>query len=173
MTTYSVGQIVNEFKNHSEGVYFSLSDEGADITVFFDQPEEDEIKQFKSGNRFEIRLTDLYNTIMLTFKIGNLSWMDAPYTPHLSPNLTHLEPPKESHGLSTILMLVDGRTGEVKSIRYMSLSDRFTKQLFSLVREKLNQPFNKAAHFQTVDKIYAAYPTEKIVKMSNIYCKIS
>lgn len=83
---YEVGQVVDKFKNHQEGVLFDVADDGATMIAFFKKPSGNEISQFQ-GN-FEIRLTELYGIIMMTFKIGHLNWMDAPYSPHLSKHLT-------------------------------------------------------------------------------------
>lgn len=88
---YKIGQIVQNFKNHFEGVQFDIADDGAIMLVFFQGPTAEEMEQFKSGKIFEIWFVELYDVIIITVKIGNLNWMDAPYTPHLSKNLTMLE----------------------------------------------------------------------------------
>lgn len=79
MYRYEVGQVIEKFKTSQEDVKFDISDEGAVLLVFFPNPTQEEINQFESGKEFEIRLTELNDVIMLTFKIGNLNWMDAPY----------------------------------------------------------------------------------------------
>ena len=91
MYAFWKGQIIDNFINYPEGVRFDIDDSGAILLVFFNNPTEYEIEQFKYN--FEIRFTHLYNVIMITTKIGNLNWMNAPYTPHLSKNLTTLQMP--------------------------------------------------------------------------------
>ena len=132
MEKYEVGQVINNFKNHQEGVYFDLDDSGATLLVFFPYPTSEEIEQFKSGKSFEIRFTELYGIIMLTVKIGNLNWMDAPYTPHLSKNLTVFQIPRSNQGFGLTLILVNAATGEIRHIRLLSLSEQFTKELFGI-----------------------------------------
>lgn len=35
MYKYEVGQVVDNFKHHSEGVHFDIADDGATMLVFF------------------------------------------------------------------------------------------------------------------------------------------
>lgn len=173
MEKYEVGQVVEGFKYHSENAYFDIDDSGATMLVFFKNPTAEETEQFKSGKNFEIRFTELYGVIMITVKIGNLNWMDAPYTPHLSKNLTKFELPSENQGLGLTLILVDAITGEIKSIRLLGLSEKFTKRLFGIIMEHKVKPFNKEEYHNSLNKVYAVYQTNQIVKLSRDYCKIN
>lgn len=143
MQRYRVGQIVDNFKNHHEGAYFDISDEGATLLVFFKNPTSSEIDQFKTGQYFEIRFIELYEIIMITVKIGDLNWMDAPYTPHLSFYLTELQLPKVNQGLALSLFLIDAASGEIKHMRLIGLSEEFTIQLFKTIIENRNKPFDE------------------------------
>lgn len=171
MKEYKVGQVVKDFIKHQEGAIFDVDDQGASLIVFFNSPTEEEVKQFKSEQRFEIRFTEIYGIIMMTFKIGILNWMDAPYSPHLSKNLTRFVLPSEEQGLGLTLMLVDAATGEIKSIRLIGLSTNFTKKFFGLLMEQKMKEFNVTEYNNSINRIYSIYPTSKIVKMSDIYYK--
>ena len=173
MKKYEVGQIVSEFANHQEGALFDMSDSGAELYVFFRKPTSDEVEQFKSGQRFEIRFTEIHGVIMLLFKIGTLNWMDAPYSPHLSKNLTEFVLPEGEQGLSLTLTLADAATGEVKAIRLIGLSNNFTKKFFGTVMDQKLKDFNAKEYNIALNKIYSLYPTNKLVKMSNTYCKLN
>lgn len=173
MYKYEVGQVVNSFKHHPEGVYFDIADDGATMLVFLQSPTSEEIWQFKSGKDFEIKFTELYGIIMITVKIGNLNWMDAPYTPHLSQNLTKFQLPNEGQGLGLTLILIDAATGEIKHIRILGLSEKFTKRLFGAVMEYKVRPFSKAQFDDSVNRVFATYKTSQIVKLSKDYCKIN
>lgn len=172
MIQYEVGQVVDNFVCHQEGVLFDVSDEGASLIVFFRNPEKEETEQFKSGHRFEIRFVEIYGIIMMTFKIGNLNWMDAPYSPHLSKNLTKFTFPNENQGLGLTLVFVDAATGEIKSVRLIGLSTNFTKKFFGLLMEHKMKDFNIVEYNNSLNKIYSIYPTNKIVKLSDVYYKI-
>lgn len=173
MYKYEVGKVVDNFKHHSEGVHFDISDDGATMLVFFQRPTSDEIEQFKSGKNFEIRFVELYGVIMITVKIGNLNWMDAPYTPHLSKNLSKFQLPNKGQGLGLTLVLVDAITGEIKHIRLLGLSKRFTKRLFGVAMEYKAKPFNKTEYNNSLNRIFSTYQTNQIVKMCKDYCKIN
>lgn len=166
---YEVGQVVDKFKNHQEGVLFDVADDGATMIAFFKKPSGNEISQFQ-GN-FEIRLTELYGIIMMTFKIGHLNWMDAPYSPHLSKHLTILQPVENNKGLSLNIILVDAATGEIKTIRLVGLSESFTKSLFKAIKEQNTKEFNVTEYSNTLNRIYSTYSTNHIVKLSTSYCK--
>lgn len=173
MFKYEVGQIIENFRNHEEGVQFDIADDGATMIVFFDTPTEKEIEQFKSGKNFEIRFTTMYDVIMITTKIGNLNWMDAPYTPHLSKNLTKYQLPNEGEGLGLTLYLVDTATGQIKHMRLLGLSERFTRRLFGSAMELKMKEFDKNHYAMTLSEIFNRYDTKQIVKISTDYCKIN
>ncbi len=169
---YSVGQVVKNFISHPECVQFDIDDSGAIMLVFFDRPTQNEIDQFKADKNFEIRFIELSDVIMITAKIGNLNWIDAPYNAHLSKNLSKFTLPNEEEGLALTLILVDAHSGEIKSIRLMGLSTNFTRKLFgSAMEQKINE-FDKNKYDEKIRSIYAKYNTGTIVKMSNTYCKI-
>lgn len=173
MKEYKVGQVVKDFIKHQEGAIYDVDDQGASLIVFFNNPTEEEVKQFKSEQRFEIRFTEIYGIIMMTFRIGILNWMDAPYSPHLSKNLTRFVLPNEEQGLGLTLMLVDATTGEIKSIRLIGLSTNFTKKFFGLLMEQKMKEFNAVEYNNSINRVYSTYPTSKIVKMSDDYCKVN
>ncbi len=173
MYKYEVGQCIENFKNHKEGVQFDISDDGATMLVFFETPTQNEIEQFKSGEKFEIRFIILNDVIMITTKIGNLNWMDAPYTPHLSKNLTKYQIPNEGEGLGLTLYLVDTATGEIKHMRLLGLSERFTRKLFGSAMEIKMKEFDKTQYIMKLSDIFNRYDTKQIAKMSSDYCKIN
>lgn len=173
MYKYEVGQVIDNFKHHAEWTQFDLADDGATMIVFFNRPTNNEIEQFKAGKSFEIRFVELKDVIMITAKIGNLNWMDAPYTPHLSKHLTKFQFPNENQGLGLTLMLVDAVTGEIKHIKFLGLSERFTKKLYGTVMELKVKEFDKNSYIAVLNSIFTSYDTKQIVKMSTDYCKMN
>lgn len=99
--------------------------------------------------------------------------MNATYTPHLSKNLTKFELPNNNQGLALTIMLIDARTGEIKALRLVGLSEKFTKKLFGTIMELKITYFDKLEYAQTINSIYASYSTDKLVKLSNDYYKIN
>lgn len=73
---------------------------------------------------------------MITSKIGNLNWIDAPYSPHLSKSLTKFEISSDGSGPGFTLILIDTRTGIIKNIRLLGLSEHFSKKLIGTVMDQ-------------------------------------
>ena len=171
---YEVGKTINEYKNHQEGVYFELSDEGAVLTVFFKNPTQEEIEQFQSGKDFEIRSLELRSLILITVKIGSLPWMDAPYDSRISQNLdiSKLSEPEQGTGLGLTIMLVDAATGELKHIRLVGLSTRFTSELFASVKRQYAKSFSSTQFASDLKSIYETHPSDSLSRMSRNCCKI-
>lgn len=171
MEILEVGMRIPEFKRHNEETIFDIADDGATMYVFFNNPSASEIEQFKSGKNFEIRFNLMYDVIMITTKIGNLNWMDAPYTPHLSKHLTKFTIPNEGEGLALTLILVDANNGEIKSIRLLGLSEKFTRSLLGVVMDLRMKEFDRNLYDKNLQKVFN-YTTKQIVGMSKEYCKI-
>lgn len=170
---YEVGRTLNKAIGKGEGVYADVDDTGMQIIVLFHRPTPDEISQFKQGKPFEIRLVTLQNVMMFTLKIGNLNWMDAPYNPHLSLGLTQdFSEVELGKGMGAILILADAGTAQIKSIRMIGLSEKFTREFISEARRLKEKVFIKAEYDSNVKNICLKYNTKEIVKMSDVYCKI-
>ena len=173
MHEIKTGDIISEFVMHNEGVQFDLDDSGATLLVFMANPTQSEIEQFSSGKRFEIRFVELSEIVILTIKMGNLDWMDAPYSIHLSRNLTKIELPKEGKGIALTVMLVDAVRGEVKTMRLIGLSENFSKSLVGSIMEQKMEPFAIEKYAETLKDVFLRYPTKDLVKMSKAYFKIN
>lgn len=169
---YTVGQKVDNFILNEESVKFDLDDAGAILLVSFNQPTPREIEQFNANKNFEIRFTELGNVMMVTAKIGNLEWIDAPYNIHLSPNLSKFILPDKDTGLALTLVLVDSQTGIVQALRVMGLSTNFTKKLIGAALEQKRTEFDETEYYKKIQSIYGKYKTSEIVRMSIGYCKI-
>ena len=169
MILYEVGQIVEQFRNHQEGTVFDLDDCGGELRVYISHPTQDEIQQFTEGSKFEIRMVELYGVIMLSLKFGNLPWADAPYTPHLSKNLTRAYEFEAGQGIALTLLLIDAATGEIKHMRLIGLPERFSRKLFAVIEEHRKKHFDKAEYARAIDRIYSTYSTKQLAKMGDAY----
>lgn len=173
MVKYVKGQIYEGLKNHPEGVQFDITDESAVLMVYFNAPTPDEQQQFTAGNKFEIRFIELKNIIMLTVKIGNLEWMDAPYSIHLSPYLSDFKIPAEKIGLSMVIMLIDCSTGKIENMRQVVLSDNFSRKLLKTILKQKDSEFSVAGYDMELNNLYRKYSTNELVRMSSNYCRLN
>jgi len=71
--------------------------------------------------------------------------------------------PNNEQGLGLTLILIDAITGEIKSIRLLGLSEKFTRRLFGIIMEHKVKPFNKEEYYKSLNKVYAIYQTNQIV----------
>lgn len=173
MQRFEVGKIIESAIGHAEGPVFDIDDSGAVLVIYFNDPHDEEVNQFKAKEKFEMRLTPFTNVLMLTVKIGNLAWMDMSYNPHLSKSLTKFPIPNEGAGLALTVMLIDTRSGKVKSIRLMGLSTNFTKKLIGEALDMKARSFSESQYRNDLRSIFAKYTTKNLVKISSAYCKIN
>lgn len=171
MYSYEVGKRY-PFAIRQEGVVFDLADDGAYLNVYFRNPENIEVEQFKSSRPFEFRYVVLQNIAMCLFHIGSLNWMDAPYSPHLSNNLSTFSVPSDGNGLALTICLFDCATGELRHIRYVSLSTNFTKKFFGDVMELKMESFSEPEYFAALNSLFAKYSTKDLLKLSSPGFKI-
>jgi len=171
MMKLEVGAVLQEFIGHPEAPKFGLSDDGAELMVFFNAPTEKEVRQFASKKPFEIRFVKLKNIFMICVKIGELEWMDMPYSPHLSKQFPKLMLPNDKQGLGLIVTCLDGKTGIVRAIRLLGLSNKFTRDFFAEILDETQNPFSREEFERNLKTIYSQYSTKQLVKLSTSYSK--
>lgn len=169
---YEVGKVYKEAIRHNEGCYFDISDAGASLIVYFDTPTQEEIANFKSEERFEMRLLEFSEIMVFLVKFGSLNWMDAPYTPHLSRELNNIQVEK-GKGLGVTIMLFDSASGKLESMRLISLSEKFTERIFRSINELKRRPFNNLSYNNSINALFMRYSTDDLVKMSSQGFKIN
>ncbi len=165
LEVYKVGNIYPQAKGHMEGCYFDISDEGGTLLVYFDHPTKEEKEAFKAKERFELRMLEMSDIMMFLVKFGSLNWMDAPYNPHLSRNLSGIRR-EEGKGLKLTIMLFDTATGKLETLRLVSLSERMTDKIRKAYKELMARPFERSVYDRKIDLVFARYSTNDLVKMS-------
>lgn len=170
---YEVGKTYKEFMGKPEECHFDIDDSGAVFWVTYNCPTPEEIKQFSSNHAFEARYASIYDIIMLQFKFGTLNWMDVPYTPHSSQNLTWLPEVTAGKGLGILVILADTANGEVKVLRYLSFSEKFSRELLKEVKYIQEKEFDRNVFNKNLNTIYSRYTTRDLLKISRSYCKLS
>ena len=163
-----VGEILNKVKGKQEGVFVDIDDSGMQIIVNYFNPSPEEIEQFSQRKPFEIKFVTLQGIIMFALKIGDLNWMDAAYSPHLSLNLTHDLPYfSDGNGLATILVLTDASTARIVALRMIGLSEKFSNSLASEIKDAKNRIFSSAVYEANLRQLYSKYQTKDIVKLAS------
>lgn len=166
MQDFTVGKVYEEAIGYQEGILFDVNDSGILVKVFFENPTNNEIEQFNADMPFEMKLVELRNIIFPLLKFGNLQWMDAPYSVHLSKNLDHLEVPTEGNGLAMQIALYDTHTGKLCNNRVIGLSTKMSKKLIKIINEQKQKPFDRREYDRNIRDVYATYPTKKLLQMA-------
>lgn len=164
--TYEVGGYIHgEPRRYSEGVRFDVSDNGCSIVAYFNNPTESEIKEFKDG-RIKLGYYKYKNVLMMLVKVGQLSWMDAPYSVHLSKYLTKLDDIKEGEGLLTTITLVNAANGEIKTLRVLGANHRFSCSLVKDIEAQKEMSFEE--YDTNINYLFNTYSTKEIISRATV-----
>lgn len=106
-------------------------------------------------------------------EFGTLNWMDMPYNPHLSKNLSTMNMAEEKEGLALQVIAYDSINGEIKHIRLVGLNQKFTNKLFGEVMRLQREDFDVAGYANIISDVFAKYKTNDLVKMSDVRCRIN
>ena len=91
--------------------------------------------------------------------------MDAPYTVHLSKNLSHVEIPQEGCGYAMYIVLCD-TDGTVYSGRLVSMSSKFSAAFRDAVQKQSLSDFDISGYGAEIKRVFNCYSTKDLVKMS-------
>lgn len=167
-----VGQVVPEAIGRKDEIIFDIDDVGISITAYYNLPKESEIKNYTGPSGFEIRYSKFKEFLMITAKIGDLPWVDMPYTPHLSINLTRIIVPEEGQGLSLWLRLIDTSTGKIVSQRLIGLSTEFSLKLIDDIEDCMQNQFDLPSYSKKIADLYARYSIRQLAEQYKVRCKI-
>lgn len=170
MSVYEVGKQYGFAAGHEEGCYFDLADAGGTIAVYMDRPTEQEIKAMRPDQPIKMAMVPFKHLTMILLKFGDQSWMDAPYTVHLSRQLTQLPDVADGDGILIVIHLFDTSDGHLVSMRQISLSTDLSRAVIKVAREQRATPFDELAYADELRSVYSKYQTRDLVKMaSRIY----
>lgn len=166
MIEYKVGGYINGTpKRYQEGLRFDITDSGATLIAYFNRPTVNEVEMFKRG-KLKFGYYTYKNVIMLLAKIGELDWMDAPYSVHLSKGLTDLGTLNDTEGLAITIMLVDAHDGTIVNMRLVGANHRLSEGLFKAIEVQKQIPFD--GYDQNINYIFRTYSTKELVKRASM-----
>ncbi|MEG0051192.1 MAG: hypothetical protein RR712_03355 [Terrisporobacter sp.] len=170
MQSLKVGEQFKENINkYDEGCKFDITDSGCILTIFYNNPTEEEINDIKIG-KIQYGYYRENNVIFMLFKFGGQEWMDCPYSIHLSKSLTELQKIEEGLGYAINIYLVDAATGIINAIRLIGSNTRFSKML---IKDLLKQKEMRIDNYEiNLNAIYNKLSTKELVKRADIICKI-
>lgn len=130
-----------------ESMELRITPGGLDLVMLFGNPTDAEIEAV-GGGRIAMRLLTAPHTMMFLFRCGDGPWMDAPFSVHRLPEAERVCPPDpgEGYGWMATLILVDARTGIVRSLRPLAMSRRFSCAILNAFERQKALPADDAAH---------------------------
>lgn len=154
-------------------IYLNFDEFGATLFIFQAHPTPRCLQEFEK--KFEMRFTEFYGKIILTFRFGTLDWFYIPYTPYydIYPD-GKLYFPDCSFGINLFIFLIESTSMQLLKIRTLDLPIRFSKRFQSAVRFQALRPYNREKHFKIIKALYSNYSAEEIAFMSKLQhrCKI-
>jgi len=166
----TVGEPLAIMLGQPEGCRFFIRDDGMYLIINFQSPTQDEIEQVDSGSDFEMRWTIVDGIIMITVKLGNLKWMDAPFAPQLEIDTGHLHIDDLS-GLPLMIIMTDAPSAIIKKLRLIGPSASFISSMINAMKIAVKTPLSLSDYLKRVNAIYSRYSTSDLVMMgsSNIF----
>lgn len=172
VTSYIVGEKYQNAIGHRDEIKFDVNDGGIIIPIYMYKPTENEIAQMKDTANVRMALVARDDVIIMLLKFGSMNWMDAPYSPWLSRDLTHLpDSVGPDEGFATHLLLFDTSNGELMTQRLFSLQSKLSNDLIKEIRRIKAKPFNMQAYSSDIKSAYR-YTTDELVKQAQIVYRI-
>lgn len=166
-----VGQIVPELQG-KDIIQFDLSDSGCSLSIIWPDMSDKEINALRSG-KLEIRTLGMGHVIFILLKFEGLPWVEAPYSPHLSKNLSEFPEIEEGQGLALVIQAAESKTGEVKVLRMIGLPTKFSRAFIKELQEMmLDAPESIEAYRMEVSALQNNYTIEQLVSYSEPGCKL-
>lgn len=174
LVNIKVGTILKHAIGKPDGPQINISDSGIDILVHIKKPSAKEKMQFEAQKSpFQMKLALEKNIIFFLLKFGDMPWMDAPYSVHLSDGLTTLPEIEEGKGLAARVYLIDTDTGKIEAIRLLGLTTSISRLLVKLVKNQQNTEFDMDEYVAAIQDVYAKKSTNQLVKEGLGSCKLS
>ena len=129
--------------------------------VLIDHPTQDMLRKADfDGGRVELGLYATKDVITIPIKLGELPWMDAPFTMHLE-HWSDL-PDRHAENIQMNLLLVDSSDGKILGIRALGLSTEFSAQLLLELNKQSYRSFNHNEYRRRVVQLQNRYTAEQI-----------
>lgn len=176
----TVGKKYEKLKGVGDATYFDMTGSGALLVVALESPSEAECTEYREMKQFQIGYkaigvqmgdTVIGDVAMIVFKVGDMPWADAPYSPHLGQGGTGYDI-QNGMGLALTVVLADSKTGEIKSIRVLGLQHDFSVKFVDTLKRLQKQPFSIKLYDKTITDIYNTMDTSSIVAICDNFCSL-
>lgn len=164
----SVGKNYPEWQGAQEGNRIEWSETGLTLYAILNGISEDERKQFSPQTSLIVRYTVIEDVCYFTFLFGLMEWVNCPFSPALyhtvgqNPTFPDIE---DGQRLSLTVLLIDASTGELCSVRIISLGHDFSVKWKEWAQEATKMPLAFAEYNRQIDKAYRDYASVDLARM--------
>lgn len=167
MRKIEIGTVIPEFIGHNEGTVFDITDDGAILRIFYDDPTPEELYQLAAGMPFEMKTLELKDVLYILVKFGSLCWMDCPYNVNLSLHLTKITYIRNAKRLPLLVSVINGKNGKIEYMRLIDLNEHIIKQINNAMQSQLQKPFNRTEYGRHIAEAYSLYSSAKMAKIAS------
>lgn len=164
MRAFEIGKQFEEgISRYPEGVKFDIWNDECNLLIYAGDPTEKARQAIKRSD-FKYGYFKEDNVIIMLFKFGLNSWMDAPYSVHKSKNIAELN---EFTGTKEFLLniyIINSKTGVLEDIMRVELDARLSKMLRDDIIEQKNIEYD--GFHSKLEEFYSKYSVKALVSMS-------
>ena len=155
-----------------EGVVFSVEPYTMMLIYYFRKPTGQEREAFCQGNA-QLAVAKLKDTLFILSRFAPMSWMDVPYSTHLSESFKRFPDLKPNQGYAVDAFLVDCDTNVLMEHRLMHLDTASSFKMRDLILEDQERTeFSLQQYQETVREIYRNYPPKELLKRAVFTAKM-
>lgn len=164
MGLFEVGkQFEDGITRYPEGVKFDIWHNECNLLIYAGDPTE-KARQAITKGEFKYGYFKEDNVIIMLFKFGINSWMHAPYSVHMSKNITELKEITGTKGFLLNIYVINSKTGVLEDIRTVELDARLSNMLRDDVLEQKNLGYD--GFDSKLEEFYSKYSVKALVSMS-------
>lgn len=168
MKNFIVGQRYQQFQM-VDGAQMIIDDGGITVFITMSGITKKEEETTRNGN-FTYYLTVYNNILFLSLDFGSLSFDMGLNRARVMTPLQNIDVEDDVSGYAMTIIVADGATGEIKAIRLIGLSNKFSKRLYKTLKEQ--EPFSSLEEEMSVIRaIQAEKTTKEIISESVVYGK--
>ncbi|MCL2766244.1 MAG: hypothetical protein FWD21_00995 [Peptococcaceae bacterium] len=165
MKPLSIGQPLITVKDKPEGCVLFIRDRFIYLIINFDNPTSQELGQLEKSADFEIRWIVIDGIIMIAVKVGEMDWMDMPYSPQLEIAAGNLDIDKLVPPLPVLVVMTDLSTTIVEGMRAVITNNDFSSGLIAAINDVKDNPLSPQELNNCVNSINERYSTMDLVSM--------
>lgn len=164
-------QFQYEYLGHSDGLKFTIDNEGSYLTILLDRPTMEEIEAITSF--VEMQMTCFPNCLWFTFRFGNLDWMEAPFNPYFcADNADDLIADLKKACAKIKITLLDTSTAEVCFEGNAEIPEPFQSGMAVGCEMLLMQEPDKDGYYSFIDQLQNTYDTAELAKTALLKCEV-